>query len=225
VTQRDHRVERLTDLYRELHAFAAPRDRGDTQLRRREPVARSLNTRLLLLAQGLAQSTQRVTGFPYRKPGGLSDAGRRLDAFLRPLGHTIDHTDGSRLYAYSTDLVPWYPGKDGKYDVEPTDREIAECWRFFEREVELVTPDAIVLLGRPATRAFLRRYAGVTVGRSKRTLEAPAGRSGGPPVCCSGRRLPNGSCCRLASVRGVGQVRGVRCADVPRYPAGAHGVA
>jgi hypothetical protein len=30
VTERDDRAERLTDLFRELHAFASPRDRGDT---------------------------------------------------------------------------------------------------------------------------------------------------------------------------------------------------
>jgi len=135
-------------------------------------VSRALDSEIVLLAQGLAQGTQRITGYPYRRPSGLSDAGRRLDEFLRPLGHTIDHTDESRTYAYSTDLVPWFPGEtaDGRHDVEPTDEEIAHCWGWFEREVALVRPRAAVLLGHPAARHFLTRYANLKVGRRKPRL-------------------------------------------------------
>ena len=104
-------LRRLEALYSEMHAFARSCDAGQTPLAPRVTETRLLEADLLLLAQGLAQGTQRVTGYPYRAPHGLSPAGLRLDAFLRPLGHTIDHTDSTRRYAYSTDLVPWFPGK------------------------------------------------------------------------------------------------------------------
>lgn len=150
----------LRTLYGTIHDFAVDRDRGDTPLAERKVVTRALDSELMLLAQGLAQSTQRVTGYPYRKPIGLSPTGERLDGFLRPLGYTIDHTDSSRVYAYSTDLVPWYPGKNpsGKGDLRPTSDEVEQCWRFFEREVDLVSPRAIILLGGWAADRYLRRY-------------------------------------------------------------------
>lgn len=157
----DDRVRRLGELYEEIHAFAAARDKGSTPLAPRRVVERALESELMLLAQGLAQSTQRVTGYPYRAPAGLSPAGRRLDGFLAPLGYTIDHTDKRRTYAYSTDLVPWYPGKHprGKGDLRPEAADVDLCWEFFEREYELVEPRVVILLGGWAADRFLKRYA------------------------------------------------------------------
>ena len=160
------RAPSLAALYEEVHQFAASRDRGDTPLRPRRVVARALDGDLVLLAQGLAQSTQRVTGYPYRKPSGLSPAGHRLDDFLRPLAYTIDHTDSSRVYVYSTDLVPWYPGRNptGKGDLRPSPADVELCWSYFERECGLVRPRAVVLLGRWAADRYLRRYGRERLG-------------------------------------------------------------
>jgi len=175
-------LRRLEALYSEMHAFARSRDAGQTP--------RLLEAHLLLLAQGLAQGTQRVTGYPYRAPHGLSPAGGRLDAFLRPLGHTIDHTDSTRRYAYSTDLVPWFPGKaaGGGHDLKPTAAEIEACWSWFEREVEIAEPRAVVLLGREAASSFLRRY--VTGERRVRqsSLEGLAGSL--YPATLAGHKTP-----------------------------------
>ena len=170
------RKEILEALYREIHAFAGERDRGHRQLVPRVAVGRSLDSQIVLLAQGLARGSQRITGYPYRRPEGLSPGGRRLDAALAPLCHTIDHTNSSRLYGYHTDLVPWYPGKQagGRYDNVPSEDEISECWHFFEREVKLVAPRAIVLLGLPAARACLNRYSDQHVRRAARLPELAA---------------------------------------------------
>jgi len=174
-TDRRQQVRALARLYAEVHEFAASQDCGQKPLALRKVVPRSLQSQILLLAQGLAQSTQRMTGYPYRKRSGLSPAGARLDEFLRPLCHTIDHTDKLRTYAYSTDLVPWYPGKHprGRGDLRPTTDQIARCWGWFERECELVQPQAIVLLGGWATDHFLRRYSRE---RLRGTVERAAGR-------------------------------------------------
>jgi len=173
------RARELRALYEEVHAYASERDHGDTRLTVRRMEPRSLDSELMLLAQGLAQGTQRVTGYPYRTPEGLSAAGKRLDEFLRPLGYTIDHTDEARTYAYSTDLVPWFTGKtpDGRHDNEPMDEEIAACWTWFEREVALVEPRGILLLGHPAARHFLNRYADMRIGRRRPALAELRGQS------------------------------------------------
>lgn len=86
--------------------------------------------------------------------------------------------------------MPWFPRKapGEKYDLVPTDAEIAECWRWFEEEVAIVEPQAVVLLGHPAARHFLNRYAGKRIGGSKPSLEALARRSYASVV--GGRTLP-----------------------------------
>jgi uracil-DNA glycosylase family 4 len=174
----NERVSALAAAYTSIHEFAVQRDRGETPLTARPVERRALDSDLLLLAQGLAEGTQRVTGYPYRKRSGLSDAGRRLDGVLRPLGYTIDHTDHGRRYAYSTDLIPWYPGRDERgRDLKPTDSEVDECCAFFEREVAIVVPKAVVLLGRVAARAFLNRYAGQRIGRTRPPLPELGGRA------------------------------------------------
>jgi hypothetical protein len=71
VMSTDPRLARLVDLYERIHAHAALRDHGDTPLTMRRPVLQSVDSRLFLLAQGLAQSTQRVTGYPYRSLGAV----------------------------------------------------------------------------------------------------------------------------------------------------------
>jgi uracil-DNA glycosylase family 4 len=141
----------------------------------------------VLLAQGLARGTQRVTGYPYRSPEGLSPAGLRLDRYLRPLGFTIDHLDAGRTYIYSTDLVPWYPGKHprGKGDLRPTADEVALCWPWFERELALVQPRAVVQLGKWTADRFLRRYGDELLGG--RALLEVAGYSFAAAV--AGRRV------------------------------------
>lgn len=157
----DNRVAQLSQLYSQIYDFAVVRDRGQTPLRPRQMVEAVLKSRVVLLGQGLAQSAQRVTGLPYRTVNGLSPAGRRLDSFLKPLGHTIDHTEAGRIYAYSTDLIPWYPGKrpSGKGDLRPTHEQLELCWGWFERECDLVKPQAIMLLGKWPAQCFLRRYS------------------------------------------------------------------
>jgi uracil-DNA glycosylase family 4 len=205
------REAELAALYEALHVFAAERDRGETDLAPRHPVARSLDSDVLLLAQGLAQGTQRVTGYPYRSPTGLSPAGLRLDELLlRPLGYTIDHTDSSRTYVYSTDLIPWYPGRaaSGRGDAKPTSEEVELCWRWFEREVALVEPRAIVLLGKEPAVRFLHRYGTAGGVRSRPTLGELTGRVfeaqvGGRPVVAVATVHPSAAWGALANEAAV----------------------
>ncbi len=58
------RLRELDELYDEMHASAFHRDRSPTPLVRRPVEPRVLESRVMLLAQGLARGTQRVTASP-----------------------------------------------------------------------------------------------------------------------------------------------------------------
>jgi uracil-DNA glycosylase family 4 len=157
------RLRELERLYREIHAVHMSLD-SDLVCRRVVPAA--LESELLLIGQALAKDTQRRSGLPYCFPGEpprLSRGGQVLDAFLARIGYTIDPSEHARQYAYHTDLVPLFPGRQvsGEGDLVPGQAEVERSALWLEREVALVDPRAVLALGKEPALSILRRYGGV----------------------------------------------------------------
>jgi len=183
----DRRV-RLQQLYDEIYAYAAA---NDPQLRPRVVIDSMAVSEVVLVAQALGRDTQRLSGFPYVFPGsGLSKGGATLDRFLAEFGYTIDPGAASRRYAFHTDLVPWFPGRNprGSGDKVPTPEEIGRCWEWLEREIEIVAPRVVIALGLPAAKELLSRHGGMRVTRASPKL---GDLLGGTHTCTfDGRALP-----------------------------------
>jgi uracil-DNA glycosylase family 4 len=171
------KAESLRSLYAEIHAWASA---GDAELVPRRLVERAANSEVIVIGQALALGTQRLSGFPYMLPSGrLSGGGKNLDRFLQPFGYTID-PNRPEHYAYSTDLVPRFPGRNAKGtgDLKPTPSEIAQCASWIEQEIQVVAPTVVVTLGALPSRSFLSRY-----GKAPSTkLEDMVGRAWGCEV-------------------------------------------
>ena len=166
------RAQQLKDLYAEIHAWAS---RDDPELVPTCFVERSLDAKVVLVGQALAQDTQRLSGLPYTFPDGSSSGGgRQLSDFLGGFGHSIDPSS-NLAYAHSIDLVPRFPGRKpgGGGDIKPSKREIEFCEPWLRREIEIVSPKAVVLLGALPTRSFLQPCAGVRIAK----LEDVAGQA------------------------------------------------
>jgi uracil-DNA glycosylase family 4 len=125
----------------------------------RRVVARALDSRVFIVGQALSSKAQRKSGLPYLLPNGtLSQAGRKLDAFLATFDYTID-PKSERQYAYSSDLIQHYPGKAGRGDRRPAAAERDNCSAWLRQELELIRPLVAILLGELPARDFLSRYA------------------------------------------------------------------
>lgn len=85
-------------------------------------------------------------GLPFVGP-----AGRLLDRMLAAIG--LD-----RSAVYITNMLPWRPPGNRS----PTDEELALCQPFLERQVELIAPRILVLVGGIAVKALLNRREGIT---------------------------------------------------------------
>ena len=85
-----------------------------------------------------------LEGLPFVGP-----SGRLLDRMLKAIG--LDRTA-----VYIANVIPWRP--PGNRD--PTPQESTICLPFIRRQIELVDPDVLVCLGKPATAALL----GITDG-------------------------------------------------------------
>jgi uracil-DNA glycosylase family 4 len=158
------RVRELGTLYNEIYRCTACmgvpgcRIREDPERVLRRVVPGAVRSEVFLVGQALGGRTQRRSGLPYCFPDHtLSPAGRRLNVFLRSVGYSIDpHT--SLRYAYSSDVIQRYPGRRGNGDRQPSKGERDMCALWLKRELALVRPKVVVLLGSVAARDFLERY-------------------------------------------------------------------
>lgn len=133
----------------------------DAKKVRRELVPRVLESDVFVIGQALASNTQRLSGLPYMSTDDIvSDTGDALDRFLEMFGYTIDPYYDDLKYVYCSDMVQSYPGpglgRGG--DREPTPREIENCAEWLDREIELMAPAVVVLVGKVAGKGFLQRY-------------------------------------------------------------------
>ena len=122
-------------------------------LRRRQP-----GGRLMLIGEAPGAEEDRQ-GKPFVGP-----SGQLLDRMLATIG-----LDRARVYI--TNSIFWRPPGNRT----PTPAEIAVCQPFLERQIELIPPELISVLGGSAARALLGVSDGVTKLRGRR-LPLPAGR-------------------------------------------------
>jgi uracil-DNA glycosylase family 4 len=115
--------------------------------------------RVMLIGQAPGAVTDRK-GYHFAGP-----AGRFLDSWLDRAGFPPGYF---RRHVYLTSLTRCFPGKSpsGNGDRPPSNAEIALCHRFLDRELELLQPRLVLLVGKMAIDAFLgRRPLVETIGR------------------------------------------------------------
>jgi uracil-DNA glycosylase len=115
--------------------------------------------RVVLIGQAPGPVTDRK-GYHFAGP-----AGRVLESWLERAGFPPGYFRG---HVYLTSLTRCFPGKSpsGNGDRPPSTAEIALCRGFLERELQLLQPRLVLLVGKMAIDASLgRRPLVETVGR------------------------------------------------------------
>jgi uracil-DNA glycosylase family 4 len=130
-------------------------------LARAHPIRPTLidDPRIVLIGQAPGPVTDRL-GYHFAGP-----AGRFLDTWLDRAGFPRGYF---REHVYLTSLTRCFPGKSpsGSGDRPPSKAEIALCRPFLDRELQLVNPKLVVLVGKMAIDELLGRHPLVdTVGQ------------------------------------------------------------
>jgi uracil-DNA glycosylase family 4 len=115
--------------------------------------------RMVLIGQAPGPVTDRK-GYHFAGP-----AGRFLEIWLDRAGFPPGYF---RSHVYLTSLTRCFPGKSasGNGDRPPSNAEIALCRRFLDRELALIQPRVVLLVGKVAIDAFLgKQPLTATVGR------------------------------------------------------------
>ncbi|WP_294536373.1 uracil-DNA glycosylase [uncultured Rhodoblastus sp.] len=102
------------------------------------------NAKIMLVGEGPGADEDRI-GRPF-----VGRAGQLLDKMLAAIG--LD-----RSLVYIANVVPWRPPGNRT----PTPQELALCLPFIRRQIELVAPDFLVLLGASAAQTLLQEKEGI----------------------------------------------------------------
>lgn len=107
-----------------------------------------LTDRVMVVGQAPGPVTDRK-GYHFAGP-----AGKVIEQWLARAGFRPGYF---RDRCYLTSLTRCFPGKDavGKGDRRPSSAELRLCRPFLERELELVKPAVVLLIGQMAIEAFL----------------------------------------------------------------------
>ena len=98
-------------------------------------------------------------------------SGQLLDRMLAAIGLSRDHV-------YVANTVYWRPPGNRS----PTQAETAACLPFIQRQIELVAPKILVLLGGAAAKTMLNRGEGITRLRGRRFEYESTGLAGPIPA-------------------------------------------
>jgi uracil-DNA glycosylase family 4 len=109
-------------------------------------VSGPVEARLMLVGQA-PPSERSSHGRPFSGP-----AGQRLFRWLAEIGWEEEEF---RARSYITAITKCYPGKANKGDRRPTAVEQKLCRPFLDRELALVYPEVIILVGGLAIQTFL----------------------------------------------------------------------
>jgi uracil-DNA glycosylase len=118
------------------------------------------DARIVLIGQAPGSVTDRK-GYHFAGPAGTF-LSTWLDRAGFPPGYFREHV-------YLSSLTRCFPGKSasGNGDRPPSAAEVALCRRFLERELELIQPKLILLVGKMAIDAYLgKQPLTATVGRT-----------------------------------------------------------
>ena len=102
------------------------------------------DAKIMIVGEGPGADEDRV-GKPF-----VGRAGQLLDKMLAAIG-----LDRSKVYI--ANVVPWRPPGNRT----PTPQELALCLPFVRRQIELVSPDFLILLGNAAAQTLLDEKEGI----------------------------------------------------------------
>jgi uracil-DNA glycosylase len=173
------RLRSLRRLYAEISEWSQDRGAAPRVLKALNPLAE-----LMVIGEAVGPETLRCSGVNYfRLDGSLGRTGRYLDDIIRPLGFTVypsskiklangavieSDKSKARKTVYCTDLCPEFPGYCEKGNTvkksikRPTLQRVSDALKqgFLERELALVKPKVILLLGSSAYISFYTHFLG-----------------------------------------------------------------
>ncbi|RLB82769.1 MAG: hypothetical protein DRH17_04505 [Deltaproteobacteria bacterium] len=149
------KASELRDIYDGIFGCRKCRDVVES-LHPREVIPGACDADLTLMAQAPSEKGVRLSGVHWvgtdgqvRRPGGTF-----LDKYLKTVGYSVDPSNNHNRRPYTTNVLHCWTGRFGKRDRRPSKDELRRCRHWWEKELQIVQPRVLVVLGKPASEAF-----------------------------------------------------------------------
>lgn len=149
----------LAKLYKKIHACTDCQPNVYESLVIREVIPQTCNSEIAFMAQAPGENGIRKSGIHWVQDDReklTRGGGRFLTNRLEEIGYTIDPFNKNYPRPYTTNVLQCWTGKnksDGR-DRPPDLRELERCKRWWQSELRIVRPKALVMLGKPASESF-----------------------------------------------------------------------
>lgn len=148
--------EKMLELFNEIkNCHKCPAMYPEKALRKIDQT--NLTADVFIVSQALARDTLRESGINfYKLDGSIGNTGKQLDKFLSLFDRKIN--PASAKCVYNTEIAQCYPGKNktGKGDRKPSKQEMENCIHFLIKEINLINPKLILLMGKSSMDSFYK---------------------------------------------------------------------
>jgi uracil-DNA glycosylase family 4 len=150
------KADELTKLYKKIFQCRHCQPKVFTSKVPRRVLENALNSEIVLMAQAPGECGVRISGVHWnREDGTQTKGGNFLDKQLALIKYSINLHSDAISRPYTTNVLQCWSGRaKGKRDRIPESKELSNCAEWWKKELEIIQPTIMILLGAPATEYF-----------------------------------------------------------------------
>ncbi len=152
------KADQLENLYQEIFQCTKCHPNVVASKVRRQVLGNTLNSKIVLMAQAPGETGVRKSGVHWnREDGTLTKGGNFLDKQLALIKYSVNCHSDAMPRPYTTNVLQCWTGRaKGKRDRIPESKELSNCAKWWKKELEIIQPTIMILLGAPAAEYFAR---------------------------------------------------------------------
>jgi uracil-DNA glycosylase family 4 len=151
------KADELGKLYQEILQCSCCQPKVFPSRVPRQVLENTLNSEIVLMAQAPGACGVRISGVHWNKEdGSLTRGGSFLDKKLTIINYSVNFHNEKNPRPYTTNVLQCWTGRTGdkKRDRNPTKSELEICKKWWQKELEIIQPKIMVLLGAKATESL-----------------------------------------------------------------------
>jgi uracil-DNA glycosylase family 4 len=153
------KADKLGKLYQEIFQCTKCHPNVHASKVQRRVLENTLNSEIVLMAQAPGKSGVRISGVHWNKEdGSLTSAGSFLENQLSLIYYSVNLHNKRAPRPYTTNVLQCWTGRvgDRNRDRSPTKTELDICKKWWQKELEIIQPKIMVLLGAKATESLVQ---------------------------------------------------------------------
>jgi uracil-DNA glycosylase family 4 len=152
------KADQLEKLYQQIFQCTKCHPNVVASKVRRRVLENTLSSEIVLMAQAPGETGVRMSGVHWnREAGTLTKGGNFLDKQLALIKYSVNLHRYAMPRPYTTNVLQCWTGRaKGKRDIIPESKVLSNCAKWWKKELEIIQPTIMIVLGAPATEYFAK---------------------------------------------------------------------